>query len=157
VAHSSRGIRITAEGRVVQAQWARLAEGDEPEQVARRAYERFLPLNVEIVRICSDWQVRPSGVPNDHRDAHYDWSVLDRARALDERVAPVMARLGRAVERFAVYRPRLRAALERVDAGETEWLTSPRFDSYHTVWMQLHEDLLIAIGRDRSSETEAEH
>jgi hypothetical protein len=36
--------------------------------------------------------------------------------------------------------------------GETEWLTSPRVDSYHTVWMQLHEDLLLALGRDRASE-----
>ena len=37
--------------------------------VARRAYERFLPLNRELIRICNDWQVRPGGVPNDHRDA----------------------------------------------------------------------------------------
>jgi len=43
----------------------------------------------------------------------------------------------------------------RVDAGDTEWLTSPRLDSYHTVWMQLHEDLLLALGRDRSAEPDA--
>ena len=27
------------------------------------AYERFLPLNRELIRICNDWQVRPGGVP----------------------------------------------------------------------------------------------
>jgi len=152
VARSARGIRITSVGRVTHATWARLEAGGDDEQVARRAYERFLPLNRELLQICSDWQVHPGGVPNDHRDPRYDWAIVDRLRALDERIGPVVSRLGRAVERFAAYRPRLRAALGRVDEGETEWLTSPRIDSYHTVWMQLHEDLLLAIGGDRANE-----
>jgi len=156
VVQSARGIRITAVGRETHATWALLPVGDEGEQIARRAYERFLPLNRELLRVCNDWQVRPGGVPNDHRDARYDWSVIDRLHTLDERVAPVVSRLGRAVERFADYRPRLRVALARVDEGETEWLNSPRFDSYHTVWMQLHEDLLLAIGGDRSAEPDAD-
>jgi hypothetical protein len=154
VARTARGIRITTEGRAVHASWARLPEGAEADQAARRAYERFLPLNREVVRVCSDWQVRPGGVPNDHRDARYDWAIIDRVRTLDERIAPIVGRLGRTVARFAPYRVRLRTALERVDAGEVEWLTSPRLDSYHTVWMQMHEDLLLAIGGDRASEGE---
>jgi hypothetical protein len=152
VARSARGVRITSVGRATHAEWARLPEGGDDEQVARRAYERFLPLNRELLRVCSDWQVRPGGVPNDHRDARYDWSVLDRVHTLDERIGPIASRLGRGIERFAAYRARLRDALARVDEGETEWLTSPRFDSYHTVWMQLHEDLLLAIGGDRANE-----
>jgi len=155
VARSSRGIRITAVGREMHASWARLSAGED-EEAARRAYTRFLPLNRELLRICSDWQVRPGCVPNDHGDAHYDWSVLDRARTLDERIGPVVSRLGRSIERFASYRGRLRAALARVDEGETDWLTSPRLDSYHTVWMQLHEDLLLAIGGDRATEPAAD-
>jgi len=155
VARNARGVRITAEGRVSHTSWARLPAGGDDEQIARRAYERFLPLNRELLRVCSDWQVRPGGVPNDHRDARYDWSVLDRLHALDERVGPVASRLGRTVDRFDTYRPRLRTAIERVDAGETDWLNSPRFDSYHTVWMQFHEDLLLAIGGDRTSEPAA--
>ena len=110
VVHAARGIRITAEGRVTHAAWARLTEGGDDEQVARRAYERFLPLNRELLRICSDWQVRPGGITNDHTDPRYDWSVIDRLQALDERVGPVVTRLGRSVDRFAAYRPRLRAA-----------------------------------------------
>jgi hypothetical protein len=156
VARSVRGVRITAVGRVTNASWARLPAGGDDERVARRAYERFLPLNRELLRVCSDWQVRPGGIPNDHRDPRYDWSVLDRLRSLDERIGPVASRLGRTIDRFAAYRPRLRAALDRVDAGETEWLTSPRLDSYHTVWMQLHEDLLLALGADRSTEAQPE-
>jgi len=156
VVRSARGIRITTEGRATHATWARLPVGGEEEQLTRRAYERFLPLNRELLRVCTDWQVRPGGVPNDHRDARYDWAVLDRLHAIDERVGPIASRLGRAIERFATYRPRLRAALARVDEGAADWLNSPRFDSYHTVWMQLHEDLLLAIGVDRANEPPAE-
>ena len=153
VARSPRGIRITATGRERHTVWARLPANGEAEQTARRAYERFLPLNAELLRVCNDWQVLPGGVPNDHADPRYDWAVVDRLRAIDERIAPVVSRLGRAIERFAPYRPRLRAALAHVDEGRTEWLTSPRIDSYHTVWMQLHEDVLLAIGADRADES----
>ncbi len=121
----------------------------------QRAYERFLPLNRELLRVCSDWQVRPGGVPNDHRDLRYDWSVVDRLRAIDDRSAPAINRLARVHTRFGSYRPRLRAALTFVDEGAFEWITSPRCDSYHTVWMQLHEDLLLALGVPRSSEDDA--
>src|SRR5262249_11881501 len=115
-------------------------------------YEAFLPLNAELIRLCNDWQVRPGNVPNDHRDPHYDWSVIDRLRALDERAAPVLRRVGRVLEPFDAYPRRLRVALQHVDEGETEWFTSPRIDSYHTVWMQVHEDLLLALGRERADE-----
>ena len=152
VVRSARGVHITTAGRAEHAVWARLGPGTEGAVAARRAYERFLPLNRELVRICSDWQVAPGGVPNDHRDARYDWAVIDRLRTLDERAGPVAARLGRVVPRFGAYRGRLRAAVARVDEGDAEWLTSPRIDSYHTVWMQLHEDLLLAVGTDRSEE-----
>jgi hypothetical protein len=140
---------LTPEGRAVHAGWAQLAPGSDAEAAARRAYDQFLPLNTELLRVVTDWQVRPGNVPNDHRDAGYDWGVLDRLAALDERTGPVVRRLGRAVDRFAGYRPRLRDALRRATDGETEWLASPALDSYHTVWMQLHEDLLLALGLER--------
>jgi hypothetical protein len=59
------------------------------------------------------------------------------------------------LDRFDTHRARLRTALKRVDDGEPDWFTSPRIDSYHTVWMQLHEDLLLALGIERSSEATA--
>jgi hypothetical protein len=145
-------LRLTPEGRDVHASWARVQPDTEHEATVRRSYERFLPLNKEFLRVCSDWQLRPGGITNDHSDPRYDWGVVDRLRALDERIAPVVARVARTLDRFAVYRPRLREALRRVDEGEIDWFTSPRIDSYHTVWMQLHEDLLLALGADRSAE-----
>jgi hypothetical protein len=154
VAESPRGVRITAEGRVVHTEMARLLPDSDEEATARRAYERFLPLNRELIRICNDWQVKPGNNPNDHTDVPYDWEVIDRLKSLDDRAAPVITRLGGVAPRFGLYRPQLRAAIEKVDAGEHEWMTSPRIDSYHTVWMLLHEDLLLALGEERASEPE---
>lgn len=152
VQEHTRGPRLTSAGREAHTRWARLPVGSAEEAAAQRAYERFLPLNRELIRICNDWQVRPGDVPNDHRDARYDWSVVDRLNALDERAAPVVGRLAKVCVRFDEYRSRLRAALVRVENGEHSWVTSPRCDSYHTVWMELHEDLLLAIGADRADE-----
>lgn len=116
------------------------------------AYDRFLPLNRGLIQICSDWQVRAGGVPNDHKDPGYDWAVIDRLVAHDEQTGPVVRSLGRQVSRFAQYRDRLRGARRRVEADEHDWLLSPRIDSYHTVWMQLHEDLLLGLGLNRAEE-----
>lgn len=113
------------------------------------AYERFQPLNQLLLTVCTDWQVRPGGIPNDHRDPVYDWGVIDRLAALDDQAGPVARGLGRHIVRFAPYRERMLRARKRVENGETDWLASPRIDSYHTVWMQWHEDILLGLGRGR--------
>jgi len=148
-----KGLRLTEAGHEHHAQWARVAPG-EVEVAVERAYQRFLTLNLELIRVCNDWQVRPGGAPNDHTDPTYDWSVVDRLVTIDDRVGPILRTATQHVMRFGGYRPRLRHARQRVNDGDYEWLTSPRIDSYHTVWMQLHEDLLLALGRDRASESE---
>ena len=98
--------------------------------------------------------MRPGGAPNDHKDPTYDWAVIDRMVAIDDRVGPVLRTATTGFARFGSYRARLRTARELVLEGESDWFTSPRIDSYHTVWMQLHEDLLLALGLDRESEGE---
>ena len=150
-----RGERIvlTPAGREHAEAVARLDAGSDAEVATRRVYQGFLPLNAEVLRACSDWQVRPGGVVNDHSDATYDWAIIDRVVAIDERIGVPVSRLGRSVGRFEHYRPRLRDALQRVEDGEHDWLVSPRLDSYHTVWMQLHEDLLLALGIARGEES----
>jgi hypothetical protein len=149
---ASKGLRLTPSGREVHTTWARVEPGGELEAAVDRAYQHFLLLNRELNRVCNDWQVRPGGSPNDHADPTYDWSVIDRLATIDDRVAPILRTTAQRVTRFSGYRARLRYARDRVNDGEHEWLTSPRIDSYHTVWMQLHEDLLLALGLDRASE-----
>jgi hypothetical protein len=145
-------LALTPRGREQADVRARLAEGSEEEATARRAYDAFLPVNATLLQVTTDWQVRPGNVPNDHADTTYDWSVIGRLEALDDQAAPVVRRLGRTVPRFAPYRDQLRAARGRVAGGEHEWFASPTCDSYHTVWMRLHEDLLLALGMERRYE-----
>ena len=143
-------LMLTPAGRAEAELRFRLADADE--EAVQAAYDRFLPLNQQLLQICTDWQVRSGGIPNDHTDKAYDWGVIDRLVALDEQTGPVVRSLGRRVSRFAQYRERLRGARRRVEDDEHDWLLSPRIDSYHTVWMQLHEDLLLGLGLDRAEE-----
>ena len=57
-----------------------------------------------------------------------------------------------ALARFGGYRGRLSNALARAREGGVDWVTRPVIDSYHTVWFELHEDLLATLGRTRSAE-----
>ena len=152
VARVPRGLRVTPVGRDAHAAWARVEPGGELEAAVERAYQRFLVLNPELLRLCSDWQVRPGGTTNDHKDPEYDWAIFDRLSSIDDRVGPLVSSVARSVDRFDGYRARLRAARQHVEEGAHEWFTSPRIDSYHTVWMQLHEDLLLSLGKERASE-----
>ncbi len=118
-------------------------------------YGRFLALNAMVLEVCTDWQVVQLGgqqVVNDHADADRDAAVLARFSALHARALPVVDELPGALERLGGYGARLAHAHDRVVAGEHTWLTRPTVDSYHTVWFELHEDLLATLGRTRSDE-----
>ena len=118
------------------------------------AYQRFVKLNGELLQVCTDWQLKGGdpAVLNDHADAAYDAAVIERLRAVDGAVQPVCADLGNALERFAPYGQRLHAALRHVEQGDHDWFAKPAIDSYHTVWFELHEDLLVTLGLERSKE-----
>lgn len=148
-------LALAPAGREAHAGWARLGSGTEEEGLAKATYERFLVFNNEFLRICTDWQLKPGNEPNDHSDAGYDFKILERLDRLDERVAPLIETLGKSVPRFAGYRGRLTEALDKI-GEDRAWLASPRCDSYHTVWMQLHEDLLSAVGVNRADEAQPE-
>ncbi|GGP94090.1 transcriptional regulator [Streptosporangium pseudovulgare] len=115
------------------------------------AYERFLVLNPELLDICGAWQLRPVGgatTVNDHTDPAYDARVLGRLADLDRRAQAVCADLSAALPRFGRYRIRLADALARAASGDLDYVTDD-MASYHTVWFQLHEDLLATLGIPR--------
>jgi hypothetical protein len=148
-------LALAPAGREAHAGWARLTPGSEEEALAKNAYERFLVFNVEFLRICTDWQLKPGNQPNDHTDTAYDFKILERLDRLDERAGTLVESLGKTISRFAGYRQRLTDALDKI-SDDRAWLASPRCDSYHTVWMQLHEDLLSAVGVNRADEAQPE-
>jgi hypothetical protein len=123
----------------------------DPEATA--AYERFERINRELLALFTDWQMVPSAggerTPNDHSDPDYDNSVIDRLGAQHERAEKVLDRFAELDPRLGVYKQRLDEAYDRVLAGEHDWVSGARIDSYHTVWFELHEDLLRMLGRER--------
>jgi pyruvate,orthophosphate dikinase len=125
---------------------------------ATEALDAFLALDARMKETVTAWQLRPSeGEPvvNDHSDVDYDRSVLDRLGALDADAAAWLEPLESACPRLAGYRPRLARALERALAGDQKFVASPRVDSYHGVWFELHEDLIQLAGRTREDEVAA--
>lgn len=114
-------------------------------------YDNFMVLNPELLDLCTAWQTRSTHgtmTPNDHTDAAYDSRVLGRFTDFHERAADVCADLSAVMSRFQRYHPRLTDALSRAKAGEREYLTD-NLSSYHIVWFQLHEDLLVTLGIPR--------
>jgi hypothetical protein len=118
----------------------------------RGAYKRFLDLNTDLLGICTAWQMKDETTLNDHADPAYDAGVVDRLRELHSKIEPILDDLEATLDRFHGYRGRLAVALEKVGNGEVDWFTKPLIDSYHTVWFQLHEDLLTTLGIERSQE-----
>jgi hypothetical protein len=116
------------------------------------AYERFEKVNTELLALSTDWQTMPAGgarVPNDHSDAEYDQGIVDRLGDLHERAERVVGRCAESQERLGRYLERLANAYDRVLAGDRDYVSGVRIDSYHTVWFELHEDLLRMLGRTR--------
>lgn len=146
------GWSLTADGRREgERRLAAELDAADARTAVRSCYDRFLALNPDLLAVCTDWQMRGDDV-NDHADAEYDQAVVDRLLDLHVRVRPVLADLRSHLARFAGYSQRLRGALERVAEGERDWFTKPTIDSYHTVWFELHEDLLATLGLERSKE-----
>jgi len=117
----------------------------------RDCYQQFLRLNPLALQICSRWQVR-GGAPNSHDDPAYDRAVVAELVALEAQARPICGRLGSLLSRYGHYGPRLSHSVALVEAGHDEWFVKPTIPSFHTVWFELHTDLLATLGLDRSSE-----
>jgi hypothetical protein len=115
------------------------------------AYGEFRSVNAEFKALVTDWQLR-NGRPNTHEDAGYDAAVLARLDDVHQRVAPVIAAVAIQLPRLSRYTVKLQTALDNIHAGQTMWLARPLIDSYHTVWFELHEELILAAGRTRETD-----
>src|SRR3954447_4378605 len=147
------GWRLTPEGREIHAQWLgdeRAAAGCDREVAA--GYDAFLAGNEEFKILCTDWQLRSGdGEPvlNDHTDEAYDAAIVERLGAFHDSIRPAVDSLADAMARFGPYGDRLAGAWKRVSDGDRSGIARPLSGSYHDVWMELHQDLLLTLGRER--------
>jgi hypothetical protein len=122
------------------------------EQVSR-GYAQFLARNRELKEICTAWQMRTladgSTVINDHGDASYDRDIIARLTTHDRHCEPMFDHLSAGLSRFRDYQDRLDATLDRLASGDASAFATPMSASYHCVWMELHQDLLLTLGRER--------
>jgi hypothetical protein len=125
---------------------------------AGAALDAFLGLDHRTKEAVTAWQLRddPDGqVVNDHSDATYDQEVIDRLGAIHADAMAWLDPIESRCPRLASYRVRLGRAIDQAIAGDGRYVASPRVDSYHGVWFELHEDLIQLAGRTREDEVAA--
>lgn len=149
----NRGLwQLTPDGRTAHGEHlAADLDGVDLEAALSGAYSQFIDLNTQFKELCGAWQLR-DGEPNDHSDAAYDRDVIEQLTAMHAEAEPVVGEMGEAIERLGPYLRRLDAVLGRVQQGETTMFTGVMCGSYHDAWMELHEDLILTQGIDRSAE-----
>jgi pyruvate,orthophosphate dikinase len=126
--------------------------------VARSALEAFQPLDLRMKEAVTDWQLRLDGaerVPNDHTNARWDASVVERLATICSDTVPWLADLAARLPRLARDAARLGLALEKIREGDGRFVASPRVDSLHGVWFELHEDLIRLASSSRAEELAA--
>jgi len=139
-------------GVALQARYAQTFAGLRANDAFRAAYEGFERINRTLKQIITDWQTLDVGgqkVANDHSDKAHDEAVIDRLGGLHEQAEPILDKLARGLPRLKYYGDKLLAALEAAEDGDHEWVSDIRRDSYHTVWFELHEELLRVMGCER--------
>ncbi len=138
---------------LLDADYSRYYDAERANPAFQAGYAGFERLNGSLKQLITDWQtisVRAEQVPNDHSDKDYDLKIIDRLGDLHERVEPIINQLASALPRMAIYGAKLAAALEKAEAGAIAWVSDAKIDSYHTVWFELHEDLLRLMRRERT-------
>ncbi len=123
------------------------------------ANDVFAHLNGRFLATLTRWQIRPEPwdpmAANDHTDHRWDDRVLDDLERAAPRLRQVCDQLTGALQRFDGYAERFTAALERVLHGNRAWVDQTGIDSCHTVWIELHEDLLSTLGLERGDGSRA--
>ena len=148
------GYRITPTGRARCTELVTAEHKATDQSAVKEIYETFCAHNQALKAVVTDWQTRGSDEPNDHSDEDYDRAVINRLLALHK--GGSAGRPDRATApRLHHYQPRLERAAGAVAAGDHTYVSRPILDSYHTVWFELHEDLIGLAGLTRASEAAA--
>jgi pyruvate,orthophosphate dikinase len=159
IAASSSGMfSLTADGKALGAEMLAEDRATWGEVEAGEALDGFIALDGRMKTIVTAWQMRTQDgrpVINDHSDAAYDAAVLADLGALHADATDWLLSLTSGLPRLARYGRRLDAAAAAAVAGDGRYVASPRVDSYHGVWFELHEELIRLAGRTREEEVAA--
>jgi pyruvate, orthophosphate dikinase len=150
---ASGQVRLSAEGKLKASSTFADDRTSVGEDRSLEILEEFHALDGRMKNIVTAWQVRDVAgeqTLNDHADAAYDAGVLDDLAGLHAETADWLAPVAAAMPAFGIYRSRLTRALDLARTSDSRFVASPRVDSYHSVWFELHEHLIRLAGRKRS-------
>ncbi len=150
--------RLTADGKAVGRERIAADADHWGAANADAALDTFLALDHRMKATVTAWQMRDvdgTQTFNDHADAAYDASVLDDLASLHADASAWLGPLVAGLPRLAAYHERLERAAAAARGGDNRYVASPRVDSYHSVWFELHEDLILLAGRNRADEVAA--
>jgi pyruvate,orthophosphate dikinase len=125
---------------------------------ADAALDDLIPLDQKMKDVVTRWQMREfkgAQIINDHADPEHDAAVLTDFTDLHADAERWLSPLTRGLARLEEYAARLERAAGRVAQGGHDYIASPMVDSYHNVWFELHEDLILLAGRNRADEVAA--
>lgn len=142
---------LTPAGRTQHAEMIPAFIGDAVPAL-RAPYEPFLVHNDRLKELCKEWQTFADGSVNDHSNADYDAARIEDIAVFHGSIGAEMNGFANAMTRFGAYQPRLTSALQRLRGGDIKAFTGVMCDSYHDIWMELHEDLIQLLGIDRTAE-----
>jgi hypothetical protein len=149
---SAEGLMVHRDGRITG--WMLTPAGREahPAEVAAETsrsaarelieatYERFVALNHPFKVLCTEWQT-----------TNQSSACVGKLVRLDSSVQRILAPISAAVARFSPYPRRFGTARDRLQAGDRDYFTRPLSGSYHDVWMELHQDFMLTLGRERAA------
>jgi phosphohistidine swiveling domain-containing protein len=107
----------------------------------------FRPLGRELKQLARRWQDAENREDWDERLA-----CVEALSGLHFRTEAFIRKYENSLPRLEEYRERFARAMQWVHGGSTEYVVSSKLDSYHTIWFQLHEDLLRVLQRERDPE-----
>jgi pyruvate,orthophosphate dikinase len=155
---SAGAFRLSADGKAAASELIAMDRDRWGAEAASAALDAFLALDGRMKETVTAWQMRDvDGSPafNDHADLDYDRGVLERLAALHADATAWLRPLTARLDRLATYDARLQRAAACALDGDAAYVASPRVDSYHSVWFELHEDLILLAGRTRADEVAA--
>jgi phosphoenolpyruvate-protein kinase (PTS system EI component) len=143
--------QLTPSGRELHLSLITGFVGDAAEEL-RKPYDSFLAHNDRFKKLCIAWQTNLDGSPNDHTNADYDALRIADLSVFHDEICDVVNGFAAALPRFGAYFPRLASALVRLRDGDAKAFTGVMCDSYHDIWMELHEDLIQLLQINRTAE-----
>jgi pyruvate,orthophosphate dikinase len=155
IGKAPRGLHVTPEGRAWLLGQLKAERDGVDRGAAERLYQDFMALDTSFKQLVTDWQIKlvdGNRVPNDHTDAAYDAAIRARLAGFNQATLALLPGVLALLPRLKPFATRLARAANAIAAGDGSMIASPLKDSYHTVWFELHEELIHLAGRDRAIE-----